>query len=306
MIRKFPPAPRTLPAGFRFGVPEDGQLKFFEDRDAEAACTAAQSGGWRRWEASASSSISRPFIAAGRCFTTAPWVAERLAGLREFVANQYDSILPITRAILESGQRFDAVAAFDCIHELYTLRRATGQEWASMDVLLLPTAGTIYTVAEIEADPLRRNANLGYYTTFTNLLDLCAVAVPAGFLSNGLPLGVTLMAPAGHEAALLEYGRPASSQCRDRARRGAISIADIRTTPAESAAGFVRLAVVGAHLSGQPLNHQLTQLNARLVRACRTAPIYRLYALANTKPAKPGLVRMADSSDRPSRWKSGK
>jgi allophanate hydrolase len=289
--QQIPPAAPALPAAFRFGVPEEGQLKFFGNQDAEKLYRSAI----RRMEALGGTRVVidlAPFLAAGALLYDGAWVAERLAGLRQFVSAKPDSVLPLTRGILQTGLHFDAVAGFDCIHQVRTLHRATGQQWSKMDVLLLPTTGTIYTLAEIEAEPLKRNANLGHYTTFTNLLDLCAVAVPGGFLSNGLPLGVTLMAPAGHDAALLELG--------DRLHRTAeIGTGALKYSIAEAppprmvAGGMIRLAVVGAHLSGQPLNHQLTSLDARLVRACRTARAYRLYALANTTPAKPGLVRTA-------------
>lgn len=292
---QIPPAPRTMPASFRFGVPGDAQLKFFEDRDAETLYRNAIT----RLEALGGKPVVidfAPFVATGALLYDGPWVAERLAGLREFISAQPDSILPITRGILQSGRRFDAVAAFDGFHELHTFQRLTSQEWAKMDVLLLPTAGTIYSLAEVESGPLYRNANLGYYTTFTNLLDLCAVAVPCGFLGTGLPMGVSLMAPAGCETALLGMG--------DRLHRSAdTGLGAPRypfgesLPPQAKPSGFVRLAVVGAHLSGQPLNSQLTDLNARLVRTCRTAPCYRLYALANTKPAKPGLVRMVAAGE---------
>ena len=138
-----------------------------------------------------------------------------------------------------------------------------------MDVLFLPTTGTIYKIADVEADPVRLNTNLGYYTNFVNLFDLAALAIPAGFRPNGLSFGVTLVGPAFSDRALL-------------------SLAGRHLTQAP---GCLSVAVVGAHLSGQPLNSQLTHRGARLLKSCRTAPGYRLYALANTSPPKPGLVR---------------
>jgi allophanate hydrolase len=154
--------------------------------------------------------------------------------------------------------------------------------WSDIDVLLTPTAGTIHTIAEVEADPIRLNSNLGYYTNYLNLLDLCAIAVPAGFLPNGLPWGVTLVAPAF---------------CDDRVLRlGARFLGEAPPPRALPAIGpTTKLAVCGAHLSGLPLNGQLTSLGATLVGTTRTAPIYRLYALPNSMPPKPGLVRVASS-----------
>jgi allophanate hydrolase len=135
-----------------------------------------------------------------------------------------------------------------------------------MDVLLLPTTGTTYTIAQVEADPVRLNTNLGYYTNFVNLLDLAALAIPAGFRPNGLPFGVTLIGPAQSDRSLLTLAARLEE---------------------------VQVAVVGAHLSGQPLNKQLIERGARLIKTCKTASDYRLYALANTTPPKPGLVREA-------------
>jgi allophanate hydrolase len=146
-----------------------------------------------------------------------------------------------------------------------------------MDVLALPTTGTMYTRAQVEADPIRLNSNLGYYTNFVNLLDLAAIAVPAGLRPDGLPFGLSLIAPAFHDLALCGLGTAFASG----------------RLPAPPPRMRVRLAVVGAHLTGQPLNRELTARGARLVRACRTAPAYRLFALPGSAPPKPGLVRVA-------------
>ena len=168
-------------------------------------------------------------------------------------------------------------------YKLRELRRAAEAEWDRMDVLLLPTTGTIYTHEAVAAAPVRLNTNLGYYTNFVNLLDLAAVAVPAGLRANGLPFGMSLIGPAFTEEALLAVA--------DRFHRAQAlvpgDVLDLATCPP----GCIAVAVVGAHLSGQPLNWQLTQRGARLIKACRTAPGYRLYALEGATPPKPGLVR---------------
>jgi allophanate hydrolase len=178
------------------------------------------------------------------------------------------------RHIIEGGAKFSASEAFRASYEFARLRRLTETEWEKMDALLLPTTPTIYTVDQVLSDPVQLNTNLGTYTNFVNLLDLCAIAVPAGFRSDGLPLGVTFLAPALYDDALAEVGAAFHGE--------ELRMSDLP---------LVRLSVVGAHLSGQPLNHQLTSRGARLVRKCRTAADYKLFALATTKPAKPGLVR---------------
>jgi allophanate hydrolase len=145
-----------------------------------------------------------------------------------------------------------------------------------MDILLLPTTGTAYTLAEVERDPIRLNTNLGVYTSFVNLMDLATVAVPAGFRGNGVPFGISLIGPAFSDRALLALAHRFSES---------------HAVPSHAAPGCVLLGVVGAHLRGQPLNHQLTSRGGRFVRVVKTAPDYRLFALRDAVPAKPGLLR---------------
>ena len=161
-----------------------------------------------------------------------------------------------------------------------------------MDMLLLPTAPTAYKIADVLADPIRLNSNLGLYTNFANLMDLSALAVPAGFSPEGLPFGVTLIAPACHENALAAFGDRLHRSLAG-ARLGATEYSLASTPVVAVAANLpqnIQVAVVGAHLAGQPLNKQLVERDARLVRVAKTAPGYSFYALANTSPAKPGLV----------------
>jgi allophanate hydrolase len=151
------------------------------------------------------------------------------------------------------------------------------------------------TVAQVEAAPLDRNAELGYYTNFVNLLDLAALAVPGPFRADGLPAGITLIAPAHGEALLLQLGDDIHRAAN--VTLGATGSALPARAPVTEVSGDgVTLAVVGAHLSGQPLNSQLTDRGARLLESVRTAPSYRLYALSGTGPARPGLLRVADGT----------
>jgi allophanate hydrolase len=185
------------------------------------------------------------------------------------------------RAILQGGPAFSAVDAFKGLYQLQAYARAAEEMWAGIDVLLLPTTPTIYRIAEVRAEPVALNANLGRYTNFVNLLDMSAVAVPAGFRENGTGFGVTLIGPAFADAALL-----------DLARRY-LEIAPMPEAPPLDLDGrpeTVKLAVVGAHLAGMPLHWQLASRDARLVARTRTAPAYKLYAMANTTPPKPALV----------------
>ncbi len=264
----------------RIGVPQPNQLEFFGNTDAAKLFSTAI-GHWQSLGAKIVEVDFTPFLEAARLLYEGPWVAERYAAIREFIERKPDSLHPVTRKIIEGARALTATSAFEATYKLAALRRRAETVWAQVDVLLTPTAGTIYTVAEIEADPIRLNSNLGYYTNYLNLLDLCAVAVPAGFLPNKMPWGVTLVAPAFCDDRVLRLGASFLGEP-----------APVRALPASRRT--VKLAVCGAHLSGLPLNWQLTQLGATLDRVTKTAPTYKLYALPGTTPPKPGLIRVAE------------
>lgn len=281
------------PQSFRFGVPQESQLKFFGNESARAAYFRAVSRliqlGGTRVEIDFT-----PFAKTARLLYEGPWVAERLETAGDLLARHPQALLPVIREIFEKARRYTVVDAFKALRELRGLRREADHELAGIDVLALPTTGTIYTLAEIEADPIALNATLGYYTQFANLLDLCAVSIPSGIGENHLPTGLMLVAPAGRDDAIAAIG--------GRFHRGlgllvggtalpVPSPREVRPPTRPASDSRVRLAVVGAHLSGQPLNHQLLTREARLVATCLTAPRYTLHALAGPVPAKPGLVR---------------
>ena len=182
---------------------------------------------------------------------------------------------------------------FRAQYRLQALRRQCAALWRDFDALLTPTAATIYRIDEVLANPRQLNTNLGYYTNAVNLLALCAVAVPAGFRSDGLPFGVTLVAPAGADRALLHVA--ATLHHASVPRLDATQTrTPVPTSAPSMAAGYVPLVVCGAHMSGLTLNDQLLSRGAYLVRAARTAPTYRLYALPGGPPARPGLIRVAE------------
>jgi allophanate hydrolase len=264
----------------RIGVPRADQLKFFGNADAEKLF-ATVIERWRHLGATIVEIDFAPFVEAARLLYEGPWVAERFAAIRDFIEKTPDALHPVTGKIIEGARTQTAVSAFESIYKLADLRRRSETVWVSIDVLLTPTAGTIYKVSEVEADPIQLNSNLGYYTNYLNLFDLCAAAIPAGFLPSGLPWGVTLAAPAFHDDRVLRLGAKFLGEPPP-----ARAIAPVGLT--------VKLAVCGAHLSGLPLNHQLTCLGARRVRATTTAPAYKLFALPGTTPPKPGLVRVTD------------
>ncbi|WP_407276537.1 allophanate hydrolase [Halothiobacillus sp. DCM-1] len=219
-----------------------------------------------------------PFLALAPLLYQGPWVAERLAAIAPFMATQAEAVHPVVRQIIEGGQAYSAVDTFQAEYQRAELSRQIRDALAPFDALLLPTAPIFPTIDAVLDDPITLNSQLGTYTNFVNLADLCALAIPAGQRPDGLPFGVTLMAPAWHDGLLGQIARrlPGSSATPD--------------APAPLQAQEIALAVVGAHLSGMPLNPQLTDRGGRLLRATTTAPSYRLYALANTTPPKPGLV----------------
>lgn len=235
---------------------------------------------------------------AARLLYEGPWVAERHAAIRSFFDEYAAEVEPSVRSIVESGRRFSATDAFAAQYRLAAYRRASEAIFACIDALLVPTAPAAYRIEDVLRDPLRLNARLGIYTNFVNLLDLAAIALPAGFRSDGIPMGITLIAPAWSDDALLEFG-----QRWLRARQLPLG-ATGRTLPvashaasAASPAPHVRVAVVGAHLSGMPLNGQLIERGAKCVTATTTSADYRLHALLDTTPPKPGLVRAPAGSD---------
>lgn len=216
-----------------------------------------------------------PFFALAPLLYNGPWVAERLAAIFDFVQSQPDAIHPVVRGIVQSGARFSAVDTFQAEYTRAALAREIQTTLAPFDALLVPTSPTFPTIQALLAEPVTRNSELGTFTNFVNLADLSALAIPANFRADGLPFGITLIAEAWADARLAAIGRilrRESTPCR----------------PAQP--DEIALAVVGAHLTGMPLNGQLTTRGARLLQTTTTAASYKLYALANTSPPKPGLV----------------
>jgi allophanate hydrolase len=276
---------------FRFGVPLASQLRYFGNEEYPGLFTAAVA----RLEQLGGQAVSidfAPFVETAQLLYEGPWIAERYAAI-EMALQAGVMLHPVTRTIIEGGAAPSAVQAFRAQYRLAELRRATGRVWRDIDMLVTPTAGTIFTIKEVEANPLQLNSQLGYYTNFMNLLDLAGVAVPAGFTSGGLPFGITLAAPAWSDEALLELA--ARMQRREGARLGALPW----PLPPEpgfdwSAAAYgLEVAVCGAHLEGLPLNGQLRERGAVLVARTKSAPHYRFYALPGGPPARPGMLRVA-------------
>jgi allophanate hydrolase len=274
---------RALPAvaapaatGARIAIPRPDQLTFYGDHHAATAWDAAlrrvRALGWSVVEID-----YEPFAEAARLLYEGPWIAERFAAFGAFVADHPRDVDPVVRQVVMAARDRSAADAFAAAHRLAELRLATRPVWERADALLLPTAPTMFTEAEITDEPIARNAILGTYTNFVNLLDLCAVAVPGAAREDGLPFGVTLIAPAGADRALVTLAARWTGEA-------------VASEPTHEPDERVQLAVVGAHLTGEPLNGQLVALGARLRETIRSTPGYRLFALPDTVPAKPGLV----------------
>ena len=233
-----------------------------------------------------------PFEEVAELLYAGPWVAERLAAIRDFATTQPDAIHPVVRDIILSAHQFSAVDAFEGHYRLAGLARSTAEILNQFDMILVPTAPEHPTTHEMLADPIGANSRLGLFTNFVNLLDMAAVAVPAGQSEQGLPLGVTLIAPRLSESMLMEIGdRLHRTNANATLGAGTVPLSATTRVAEIEPTNTVRLAVVGAHLRGQPLNHQLTERGARFIAQTRTASGYSLYALPNSAPPKPGLAR---------------
>ena len=268
----------------RLGLPRPGQLNWLSDPvSAWLFERAAQ-----RLIATGAEPVEidiEPLLAAAALLYQGPWVAERTLVAEHLLRTKPGAIEPTVRAILQGGLAISATDAFKAEYELRAHQRAAEAIWAKADMLVLPTTATTYRLREVMAEPFALNSNLGLYTNFVNLLDMSAVALPAGFRDNATAFGVSLIGPAWADRALLDLARRYEE------------IAPMPQAPPIDTAGVkpsVKLAVVGAHLAAMPLHWQLTSRDARLARRCKTAPAYKLYAMAGSTPPKPALVHIGE------------
>ena len=290
--RSYPQSPPSFATPqLRIGVPMPTQLEFFGNHEYQRLFHESVNSLESRHHTKIEIDLA-PFRAAAELLYAGPYVAERFGAVGDFVKTHLNDVDPTVGSIIMASENWTASEAYNALYKLKALEKQTEKIWQTIDVLLLPSAPTTYTIEAVRSDPIKLNSNLGYYTNFVNLLDYSAVAVPAGFTLSGLPFGVTLIGKAFFDEALLHL---AATIQHHRAPVAGKNLATVpppqpAPTPAPSNA-WISLGVVGAHLSGQPLNWQLTQRGAHLLRTTRTAADYRFYALTNTTPAKPGLIR---------------
>ena len=284
--------PGSAPASPRLGVPDRASRIFLGDAASERAFDAALALAAALGATLVKIDLA-PFFDVATLLYEGPWVAERYQAIRAFIEATPEALHPTTRRITEGARRYSAADSFAAFYKLAALRRRTEATWDDVDMLCVPTYPKPVRLAEVAADPIGPNAGLGTYTNFVNLLDLCALAVPGGFREDGFPSGVTLIGRRGEDAALAGFGA--------RLHAGAGTPLGATGVP-QPGRGFapappgpedaVEIAVVGAHLSGMPLNPELVRHGARFVRATTTTAAYRLFALPGGPPARPGLVRL--------------
>ncbi len=273
---------------FTFAVPKPDQLEFFGNTSAQAlfekSVRSMQDLGGMKQEIDFTI-----FLEAARLLYEGPWVAERYVAIEDIIQQQPEQLLPVIETIIGSAVNKTATDAFKAEYQMQVYRAQAKQLLADIDFLMTPTAGTIYTVDEVNADPIKLNSNLGYYTNFMNLLDCASVAVPAGFLDNGLPWGISLVSTAMHDRKLLSYAN--KWQQYHKLKPGNLDL----ELPATVAVGVefsetVSVAVCGAHLDGLALNWQLRERGAKLQETLTTAEAYRMYVIDGAIP-RPGLIR---------------
>lgn len=292
--------PRADLDGISLAVPRDEDLEFF--RDEQAATLYQQAvASVERMGAKVEPIDFGPFTEAALLLYEGPWVAERYLVVRDLLERDPEALHPATRAIVETSAKHSAADAFAAQYRIADLRRQAEQILAGKDALLIPTTPTIYTIAELEKDPIRLNSNLGIYTNFLNLFDMAGVAVPAGLRIGGLPFGVTLAGPAFSDSSLLELGDAMHRAAAVPLGATGIAMTD-SIAPAQKAIARaadpsrMRIAVCGAHMRGLALSGQLLALDGRFEEEARTSGDYRLYAFEAMDPPRPGLVRMPSST----------
>jgi allophanate hydrolase len=273
----------------RIGVPDADTITFLGDEVQKAAferdiATLAATG------ASIEYINFEPFYAIARMLYEGAWVAERYTVIEDLLKTDPDAIHPVTRQIITHAETMSAADAFRGIYRLAELKRAAEPILDGLDMLCVPTIPTFYSVADVEADPVTPNSNYGTYTNFVNLLDMCGIAVPTAPRNDGRPGSVTLLAGAGKDAVVSALARVFEQGCARNMGATAHSVPQPSPLP-EPISDRIELAVCGAHMTGLPLNWQLTDLGATFVCRAQSTADYKFYALAGGAPKRPGMVR---------------
>lgn len=285
-----------IPPALRIGIPSPDSLAFFGDAEAERGFRAHIS----RLEAMGATLVEfdlTPFRKAGELLYASPWVAERYQAIRSFIETRPEALFPITREIIAPAGSMSAADAFSGFYRLVELKRETEPLWRRIDMIAVPSVPTTPTLRDLEKEPIAANARMGTYTNFVNLLDLCALTVPGGFRDDGRPCGLTFIAERGRDGLLAAFGAKFHAEGRVPLGATGAYLPETEPQPPGAPPGWVELAVAGAHMSGLPLNRQLTERGAIFLRKAATAPYYRLFALAGGDPPRPGLLRVAQTEN---------
>ncbi|WP_455203647.1 allophanate hydrolase [Kaarinaea lacus] len=281
---------------FVFAVPAQEQLEFFGNDSAKhlfnESVAKLEAQGGRKKEIDFS-----PFIEAAKLLYEGPWVAERYVAVEDIITQNPDALLPVIKTIIGGAVSKTASDAFKAEYQMQHYRKVATRIFDNIEFLVIPTAGTIYTIAEVQADPIKLNSNLGYYTNFMNLLDCSGIAVPAGFQHKQLPWGITLVAPAMQDRKLLSIANrwQQSLELPLGATQLELPSMEKRNVVFD---GDIAVVVCGAHMQGLPLNWQLSERGATLIKKTTTAGVYRMYALAGGPPYRPGLIRDSEHGNK--------
>lgn len=273
----------------KIAIPNAQNLTFFGNTDAENLFNEAVEK-WAQLGAQITVIDINPLLEAAKLLYAGPWVAERYAALETLIKDRPEVIHPVVHDIVMQAETKTAVETFQYEYKMQAYRAVAKELFSNFDFLCTPTAPTTYSIAEVLENPIELNSNIGFYTNYMNLLDLCGTAIPAGFMSNGQPFGLTLVAPAMQDQKLLSYAHQWQHSLQTAS--GTFSTPpQLPELPPVNFSPDLEIAVCGAHLSGMPLNWQLTERGATLSRATTTSANYRLYSLAGGPPQRPGLVR---------------
>jgi allophanate hydrolase len=289
----------------RVGVPDPASRRFGGDALSEAAYDLSL-GHLIALGAELKPVDLSPHFAVASLLYDGAWVAERYQAIRPFLESRPDALHPVTRAITERALGFSAADAFAGLYRLAALKRTAEAIWRDIDVLLVPTFPRPRSLAELEVDPIGANSELGSYTNFVNLLDLCALAVPAAPRADGLPAGLTLIAPAGQDGVLATLGSHLHRAARLPLGATGAVLAPAPALPTPPEDGRIEIAVVGAHLSGLALNRELLDRGACFVRQAVTRPDYRLFALSAARCTGPACCASPRAPAQASLARSGR
>ncbi|MBX2847675.1 MAG: allophanate hydrolase [Acidiferrobacterales bacterium] len=273
----------------KVAVPLSENLEFFDNQDGKILFDKAVKT-WQSLGADIHPLDISPLLEAAKLLYEGPWVSERYAAIEDLMQTTPDKVHPVVRDIVKQAEDKTSIETFQYEYKMQEYRMLAKQIFKQFDFLMTPTAPSTYTIEQVLKDPITLNSNMGYYTNYMNLLDLCGVAVPAGFMSNQLPFGVTFIAPAMQDQKLLSYAHLWQKTCNR--STGAIAANPPLSDPFEvDFQENIEVAVCGAHLSGMPLNWQLTERRATLIKTSKTSQNYTMVALAGGPPERPGLFR---------------